>query len=342
MSIQTNKELKIMLTILRKYKENIVIKIILGFIALAFILFFGSSNLQQNNAPANVPAKVNGKNINGLKTNYLLNNQMEQLRNVFKDKVPEDFVNNMKASVINALINQELTNQELKKMGLQTTNLELAESIKKNSQFYRDGKFDIEYYNERFLPGYQLATGTSFEQEMMDEILTQKFFGTFDNLLELNSNEVQKIYQIENTKFKFALIKIKKDDQGKDIAQKVWDAWKRNYNVESVLTEQKLKKTETGELGYTDLKSIFGGKVSPDNVKTLLSLSEKNPFPETFIEEGNNYYLVKFLDMKLPSKQADESSLAKTREDFAKNLNDTLKSSFISELRKTAKIRIYP
>lgn len=329
-----------MLTILRKYKENIVIKVMLGLIALAFILFFGSSNLGQNSAPANVPAKVNGKNINGLKTDYLMNSQMEKLREVFKDKVPEDFVNSMKGSIINGLINQELMNQELKKFGLQTTSSELVESIKKNSQFYRDGKFDIDYYNERFLPGYQLATGTSFETEMMDEINANKFFETFENLLELAPDEAQRQYQIDNTKFKFAVIKVKKENQ--ETAKKVWDSWKKNNNIESLLTENKLKKTETSELSYTNLKSIFGGKVSTDNMKTLVALSSKNPFPENFLDEGNDYYLIKLVDMKSAPKQADEDSLKKIREDFSKSLDDNLRSSFIAELRKNAKIKVYP
>lgn len=328
-----------MLTILRKYKENVMIKIMLGLIALAFILFFGSANLGQNSAPANVPAKVNSKNINSTKTDYLINTQMEKLREIFKDKVPEDYVNTVRSSIINGLINQELTNQALKKFGLQTTPTELVESIKNNTQFYRDGKFDIDYYNERFLPGYQLATGSSFEKELMDEINANKFFQTFENVLELAPDEAQRLHQVDNTKFKFELIKVKKENE--EVAKKIWDSWKKNGNIEALLTENKLNKTTTNELGYTNLKSIFGGKVSADNVKRLLSLSAKNPFPDTYLDEGNNYHLIKLVEMKTAPKQADEASLKKVQEDFVKNLDNSLRSSFIAELRKTAKIKVY-
>lgn len=328
-----------MLTILRKYKENILIKVLLGLIALAFILFFGSSNIGQNSAPTNAPAKVNGKNINGTKTNYLMNNQMERLREVFKDKVPDEYLNIIKDSVINGLINQELTNQALGKFGLQTTTVELAESIKNNTQFYRDGKFDIDYYNERFLPGYQLTTGSSFEKEMMDEINANKFFQTFENVLELAPDEAKRLHQVNNTKFKFELIKVKKENE--EVAKKIWDSWKKSDSIESLLTENKLNKTATSELGYANLKSIFGGKVSTDNVKNLLSLSTKNPFPDKYLDEGNDYYLIKLVEMKTAPKQADEATLKKIQEDFVKNLDNNLKSSFISELRKTAKIKVY-
>jgi hypothetical protein len=241
--------------------------------------------------------------------------------------------------LINGLINQELLNQALGRFGLQTTPIELVESIKKNDQFYRDGKFDIDYYNERFLPGYQLATGTSFEKEMMDEINTKKFFGTFENLLELSPDEAQRLYQIDNTKFKFAVIKVKKENQ--EVANKIWDSWKKNGNIESMLTENKLTKTETRELGYTNLKSMFGGKVSTDNVKKILSLSSKNPFPETYLDEGNDYYLIKLVEMTAVPQKMDEASLTKIKEDFSKSLDEDLKSSFIAELRKNAKIKVY-
>ena len=124
-----------MLTFLRNKKENILIKIVLFVIILSFAAFFGASTLSPGARRAEVPAIVNGEDINPSKYNYYINNRLEQLRKVFKSKIPEQFVTNAKRNVLYSLINQELIHQALDKFGFRTSDAELVEFIKTDPQF---------------------------------------------------------------------------------------------------------------------------------------------------------------------------------------------------------------
>lgn len=345
-----------MLNILRKHKENLMIKIILGLISIAFIFFFGSSTLRQGNTETNSPATVNGVRINATKAKYLLNVQMEQLREVFKDKVPDGFSQNMKSSVIANLINQELLRQELGKMGLKTTRVELASFIKDSKQFYNNGKFDMNYYQERFLPGYQLTVGSSFETDTMDDLMTEKFFQPFDNILNPSDKEIEQTNKLTNTKFKFSVVKIKKEQKEnkepdpyadsigpspEEKAGRVLALWKSKKDISDSLKEYNLKQNDTEELSYSQLKSVFGGKADTKSIQILTSLSMETPFPSTYADVDNFYYVVKLVDVIKPLSELTEENLEGIKEKYQNDIVTDLKLSFIEDLRSHAKIKVF-
>jgi len=67
-----------MLTILRQKKESFVIKFIMFTIILSFAAFFGISSLAPGNLRTQIPAVVNGEDINGKKFDFYYNVEIDQ------------------------------------------------------------------------------------------------------------------------------------------------------------------------------------------------------------------------------------------------------------------------
>ena len=250
-----------MLTSLRKNKENLIIKIVLLVIILSFALYFGTSNLGSSNSTTGSAAEVNDKSISAKRADFLLRSRLEQINKGSANELPESIVLSIKNTIINQLVNQELIAQELLKLGLETPNEELVEHITTHPQFTRNGKFDKHYYTKRFLPHYNYQRGSSFENDTKQILTTQKLFDEFETALIASKEELNKTHNIQNTKYKFEVIRIpienKKDEASTDapekIAKDLFTQWKNGVSLKSSLDKHKLTKKNTSELTITNL-----------------------------------------------------------------------------------------
>ncbi|EKD50532.1 MAG: hypothetical protein ACD_62C00511G0005 [uncultured bacterium] len=345
-----------MLTILRKNKESLVIKIILLMIILSFAIFFGSSSLRNSRGGnPNVAATVNDTAISMQKAEFLFKAKLDEMSKAGGADLPEEFVNMIKTSVVENLINQELINQTLTQYGLQTSAAELVDSIKTNPQFVKDGKFDQDFYTKRFLPYYQYQHGSSFEGDLQKDLAAQKIFDLFSGMIKLSDVELARLYQETNTKFKFEYVQIplvskdktnKTDEAATEMipdpektAKSILAQWKMGSDINKIATDLKLTKKQTPELSLPRLQAIFGGKASPENLKLLAALTEQRPFPNSQIKEGNFYYVVKLTSRTAPETKPDEESLQTLQEAYQDELSMGLESSFLKALRAKAKIK---
>lgn len=341
-----------MLTFLRKHKDGWAVKGMLFFFALLFISFFGSSALRKSLDRPNSPATVNGQEINPQKFAYELKQRMDNMRTYFKDKIPENIVQMARDGIVNNLVNQELLNAELSRLGLVVSNAELAAFIKDNPQFQENGGFNADYYLNQFLPGYQLTTGLSYEVEAKRELAAQDLFTQFDNILKPDSTELKAEHKLNNTKYKFSVVKISKgnEDKGVDAKDKVIDPqetaskvlalFKKGGDTTKALEVYNLKAKDTAELGITSLSSVFGGKENLDDIKILYGLSKAHPVPDKYFEVDNHYYIVKLLDIKTDSSEmTDEESQAAIKK-YQENISTALEAALIKSLRDKAKISL--
>lgn len=359
-----------MLNFLRQKKENILIKIVLAVIILSFAAFFGASSLSPGARRAGSPGSVNGQELNATFFAFVLNNKLESARSKLGGKLPEQYVTFIKQDVLSELVDRELLVQNLQKMGLSASPDEVATFVKEDplARSPRDGRFNLTYYKNSFLPGYRQRRGKSYESDVINQLTAQKFFSEFNNVIKPNKQELERELRLKDTKYKFAVIKVskkeappkkdqnekdqkEKDQDEKDIkktkvsakekAQKIYDLWTQNKDIKKLLDEYKLKERKTPDLNYARLKSVFGGKVDTKNIKTLLSLSKKNPFPKSYIDEGNFLYLIKLEDIKEPETTIKKEEYSQLQESYQENITNNLVSAYIIDLRDKADIEIY-
>lgn len=359
-----------MLDFLRNKKDSWIIKIILGVIILAFVIFFGSDTLRQGSGnPYASPAKVNGVEINRIqferealtladRYGIDLNNHKEE------DQQKHDFIFQM---ALNNLIQEELVLQDIKKLGLKTSKKELQNFILKDPNTFdpETNKFDFEWYRQEFLPDYKLRFGISYEKNISDNLLLQKLTSAIQKITaSLNqSSEIKQTYFLQNTKYNFSVIRVsqhpdpKKEKLPKDIketdeapvfkdkatqkklADQIFANWKKNQDITALLKKNDLRKKNTGELSLVQLKSVFDGQENLEDIKILINLSEKSPFPENYFTFDNFYYLVKLEKYIAPEKDPLDVELSTIKTTLSDQITDGLYSAWIQYLQKNAKIK---
>lgn len=350
-----------MLDFLRKRKDSIIVKILFGVIILAFIIFFGSDTLRQSSGGQNPsPASVNGVEISGLKTSFLVDSQLEELRNSVGGQIGDSYVGMVRNNIVNSLINSELVQQDLLELGLIATADELKNNIKSNPQFQEDGKFNTDFYLNKFLPWYQLTRGSNYENDAREQLAIQKIADQLDSASVFTDEEAKRLHKIQNTKYRFAVIKIPKEkgvteedalpkeidvketgaSTQKDLATETFAKWQKGEKLDELLKKNSLEESKTRELRQTELKAVFDGTQEIPAIKALLTLSEKKPFPSTYFEVGNFYYLVKLEKLSLATEPSDQD-LATAKEQLSAELANTLQSAWLRDLRREADIKIH-
>lgn len=240
-----------MLNILRKNKENFIIKFILFLIIASFIIFFGSDTLKNRGDTGSGTVAVNGTVIPNRKIAYLASKRIDSQKKQYSKQYPAEFVNkifndDMKQRIYNAtiedLIVEETLRQHLAQFGLKAKPQKLSTTIEKlyyaypllpripeawlgrlnsleglidSKPSFTDQKnkpnFDSEGYISQVLPWYKRTFSSNLEQDLSNKIMETKFFESFDHLLTLNDKEIKRNYNIINTKFDFEVIKIAKN-----------------------------------------------------------------------------------------------------------------------------------
>lgn len=353
-SLQNLKE--IMLEILRQKKESWLVKGVLGFIIASFAIFFGSSTLRQASRSGQSPAIVNGDPVPGQKYQYVLDQQMEQLRQIFKNEIPLQFEQSARQNILQSMINSTLLYQDLKSLGLQTTNQELAENIKSSPEFIREGKFDFDFYSNRYLPGYQAMNGTSFEIDRKNMLAIDHLYSTMDELYEPGEAEVKLQQKLNDYKFKFEVVKIPKQkpmlpEAGKeqantqdktwnpeDVAKQVIALFNSESKLDAYLKEQGLTKKQTSELSIAKLETVFGGRAQVANAQALLQLSDKSPLTKEALSEENNLFVVKLVSKQEPTLDPASDMYSASADRVQETVSASLKSAYIKSLREKAEI----
>lgn len=349
-----------MLDFLRKRKDSIIIKILFGIIILAFVVFFGSDTLRQSSGGQNPsPASVNGVEISGIKSSFLIDSQLEDLRNSVGGKITDSYVTMVRNNIVNSLINSELVRQNLAELGLAAPQDELKTTIKNNPQFQQDGKFNTDFYLNKFLPWYQLTRGTAYETDAREQLVIQKLTEQFDQISTFTGDEARRLHTIQNTKYRFAMIKIPAEkgvagdalpkeidvketpaSAQKELADDTFVKWQKGEGLDEFLKKNQLEATKTRELRQTELKSVFDGTQDIPAIKALLGLTEKKPFPPSYFDVGDFYYLVK-LEKLTPAAKPTPETVDETKAQLATQLANIIESAWIRDLRRQADVEIH-
>lgn len=192
-------------------------------------------------------------------------------------------------------------------------------------------------YLNRFLPYYLDSTGEAFETVFRKQLGVSKIGKAFESLFEVSDSDAKALYTLENTKFRYSVVKVSKNKAPKpaEVAQTdkdkpeatepenietvsiepdpaapvtattIFAKWSKGEDVGPLLKEHNLSQRVTSNLNLSQLDKVLDGDATTDELLMLAKLDAKTPFPPNVIEKANSYYLVK-LDAKIDSPVPDE------------------------------------
>ncbi len=334
-----------------------VVKIIIGAVAIMMIIFFGSDTIRKGGSgfgmSQHAPAKVNGVSISGQRVNAIIAQEMESYRQFFKDGVPENFANGIRQNAINSLINRELLSQESQRLGLSSTPDEVATFVRDQPQFQENGVFSQELYNdpEGYRVAFQQRNGVPYTTEITNQLTLDKLMDSLADISKPTTEEIQWLKVTQDTQFEFSVIKIDKnqkpdakidekrpDKNPKATAELINSLWKQGASLDATLKERALAIKDSGPKAYGALKSVLDGEDDLAKLKVLANLTKAKPFPETYLETPNFYYLVRLKSLKTPDAKEDSQAKDELVGTYKNQLTTQIQSALLEDLRAQAKI----
>jgi len=177
---------------LREYSNSIFFKILLGIIAITFVLSFGVGGFFGDRKE--VIATVNDNEILLREYRDAYQNRIKALREQFgerTDEIAEQI--NLRQQVFEQLIDRYLLLSEAADMNLMTTDLELQDYIRNQPFFQKKGQFDYATY-ETVLSQNRIVRH-EYENSLRADILLTKKQQLIGVGLVINDREVEQAYR---------------------------------------------------------------------------------------------------------------------------------------------------
>lgn len=185
-----------MLNVMRKQAGSWMIKVILFAIVIVFV-FWGVGSFRSQEATK--VAIVNDEIISVAEYRRAYNNLIDQYRQRFGSSLNDGMIEmlNVKKQALNQLIDRTILLQEAKKLDLQVSDDEVAESIMRTEIFQNNGSFDNRRY-QNILAQVHL-TPEEFEADQKNVLLGEKLTRIIMGAAKVSEAEVHQWYDWQNT-----------------------------------------------------------------------------------------------------------------------------------------------
>ena len=198
-----------MLDSIRSIAQGWVGKALLALITIPFALFGIDSYLRD--AGSNVAvAKVGGNNITIQEYDNALKNIRNRLQSEGKIDPAQPDSQEMKALVLNQLINKQLLNDELKHAKYAISDTQLATYITGMPEFQKEGKFSQEQYDQ--LLAQNQYTPKKFEESMRADLLAQQAQDGIAKLGFVTNARAEQAFKLTNQQRVVTVAEIKTKD----------------------------------------------------------------------------------------------------------------------------------
>jgi peptidyl-prolyl cis-trans isomerase D len=166
-----------MLEVMRtNVKSSIVTTLVFGVLIFVFVFAFGrGSSGFTSRSTESWAAKVNGDLVTATDFTQAYSNRFRQQSQMRGGKytIDQAKADNLKKTVLDSLVDQELIAQQAGDLGIAVSDSEVADAIAKNPQFQQDGKFDFDYYKKLVENGYGMNI-SRFEAAWRRDLLRAK------------------------------------------------------------------------------------------------------------------------------------------------------------------------
>ena len=198
------------ITMMRKHTKGILIKILVGLIAVVFV-FWGVYSIRAAKPGAKI-AYVNGDLITGLEFEALYRDMLKSLQQQYKEYWNENLIKALKIEqrALESLINKRLISQEAARLGLGITDEEVADAIYNYPAFQINGQFDEGRY--RSLLSHNRMQPADFESGIKLDLLGQKINQSIKSFFPISEAEVLSYYTYQNEQIAIGFVSFNPDD----------------------------------------------------------------------------------------------------------------------------------
>lgn len=220
-----------MLSIMRKQKESIIIKIVFVIIVLSFVgtifLVWGKGSDGMGGGTGGYAAKVNGTRIS--LEEY--QNAYQRIRNMYQQiygqSIPPEMekVLGLKKVALDGLVDNLLAMKEAKKLGIKVSKDEVAASIEAMPMFQKDGKFNFDQYQQ--LLQSNRITAKDFEEGQEAEVILKKVRQSIREKAVVTDADALAQYKKENDKLELEYVSFAPSDVAPEV--KLSDADLNDY-----------------------------------------------------------------------------------------------------------------
>ncbi|MBE9594854.1 MAG: SurA N-terminal domain-containing protein, partial [Proteobacteria bacterium] len=222
------------ITLMRKHTKGILIKVMVGLIAVVFI-FWGVYAIRET--PGAKIAYVNGDLITGMEYEAQYREMLDALQKQYKEYWNDSLIKafQIKQRALDSLINKRLISQEAARIGLGVTDDEVANAIFTYPAFQVNGEFYEGRY--RSLLSYNRMEPTDFESAIKLELLGKKIRHSIKCFFPITNMEIMDYYTYQKEKVNIGFVSFNpRDFKGKtevkqDEKEAYFEANKEKYRI---------------------------------------------------------------------------------------------------------------
>src|SRR3989338_1901691 len=316
-----------MLNVLRKKASSFIVKLLLGSLALVFILYFGSTPFRDDQNKTNSTSTAAYVDNYAISENELVGFvRLQKEMNPFYQNLPENLESTIKQSALNALIDRKILELVALKEGLRVTKSELAENITSDPSLVKDGKFDVVFYHERFRPGYYNRYGIDFETWTKQGLLMSTLKTILDKSFFISDEQAKLSYLANNTKISFKKITLNPDTISKNniIPDELWPLFLQNKLSQEKLKQLGLNEKSLNDISISGAHSIFENGFDANLASEVFKLTPSNPYPSQPLKLDDTYYFFKLVSRI----DADLAAFEKNKVEEVKKTKETLAEGY--------------
>ena len=226
-----------MLNVMRKQAGSWMIKVILFAIVIVFV-FWGVGSFRSREASK--VATVNDEIITIVNYRRAYNNLIDQYRQRFGASLNDGMIEmlQVKKQALDGLIDRVILLQEAKKLDLQVSDAEVAESIMKTAVFQNNGTFDNNRY--RGILAQAQLTPEEYEADQKSVLLGEKLSRVIIGAAKVSEAEARQWYDWQNSSVNidYVLFEPARYSDIKPSAEEItayFDAQKENYKTDPMV-----------------------------------------------------------------------------------------------------------
>jgi peptidyl-prolyl cis-trans isomerase D len=251
-----------MLSVMRKHAQSWLIKVVMGIIAIVFVLYFGVSRYGQQAAKL---ASVNGDIVSMEQYREVYNNMLKEVQHRYRDMLNDKLLEalNLKQQALDSIINELLLIQEAHRLDFTVTPEELAASIRELPYFQKNGRFDRALYLR--LLEINKMNAADFESSQTRSLLIKKVQDFITSNVVLSENEAFTEFLYERNQIKVDYLVFDPTDQlhkVKFTEQELNDFFKKNIKNYEIPTKIKIAYLLFKNSDFLDKVSI-----SPEEIQ---------------------------------------------------------------------------